>query len=626
MRILNQTEEVKNIYNKTRPLVYVILISFSLILLRIFVLQIIRGDEYYKRSRNNFILSEKIYPARGDILTYDDKILATTEPSFKISVVPVFFSKYEQITEQVDRLSSILDLSINERKRLVYKMKNCVGTCRHLPLVVKGEIPKKKILSYSSYLTSFPGTLISSSYKRVYPFGESAAHITGYVSKINQNELKKYTEYDSEDFTGKTGIEKWYESTLHGSYGEAFQLIDYMGRKVELPEQIDGAVPPTKPAVKGNTVRTTVLSYLQETAAATLGEMAGAIVVMEVKTGRVLALYSGPSFDVNLFARERIPDMVWREYSQSILHPLVNKTIRQTYFPGSTFKIIPALAGLYYGIVSPKSTFNCYGCLSFGYETKCCWNHGGHGNVNLYQSLKYSCDIYYYFLSQELGIDRLTHFASLFGVGSATGIDLPNEESGILPTREWFRMNYPGMRLNNGMIMNLSIGQGDVRMTPLQIAVAYAALANGGLVMKPRIIDEIIHEDGSVEHMDDEVVRVLDIKKSYFESVTKSLWAVANEDGGTAFYHADHTIPPAAGKTGSSQVISNAARRNIDSAEDERILMTQDDALFAAFFPYKNPEIVAVAVVENGAHGGSTAAPIVYKMLRAYHMKTAILK
>ena len=151
-----------------------------------------------------------------------------------------------------------------------------------------------------------------------------------------------------------------------------------------------------------------------------------------------------------------------------------------------------------------------------------------------------------------------------------------------------------------------------------------AALVNGGQIMKPRIVEEIIRTDGSVESMEDEVVRVLDIKKQHFEAVTKSLWAVTNEEGGTAYYHADHTIPPAAGKTGSSQVISNAARRNIDSAEDERILMTQDDALFAAFFPYKNPEIVAVAVVENGAHGGSTAAPIVYKMLRAYHMKTAI--
>ena len=252
---------------------------------------------------------------------------------------------------------------------------------------------------------------------------------------------------------------------------------------------------------------------------------------------------------------------------------------------------------------------------------KCCWNRGGHAFVNLYHSLKESCDIYYYYLSQELGIDRMTRFAALFGVGTSTGIDLPGEESGILPTRSWFAMNYPGMRINNGMIMNMSIGQGDIRMTPLQIAVAYAAFANGGIIVKPKIVDEIVHEDGSVSEIENEVVRVLNIKPQHFRDVSKALWSVTNEPGGTAFHHADHTIPDAAGKTGTSQVISNAERRNIDHTEDERKFLTQDDALFAAFFPYKDPEIVAVAVVESGAHGGSTAAPIVYKVLKSYHLK-----
>jgi len=244
--------------------------------------------------------------------------------------------------------------------------------------------------------------------------------------------------------------------------------------------------------------------------------------------------------------------------------------------------------------------------------------------MNLYHSLKESCDIYYYYLSQELGLDRMTRFASLFGVGTATGIDLPGEENGILPTRSWFAMNYPGMRINNGMLMNMSIGQGDIRMTPLQIAVAYAAFANGGVIVKPKIVDEIIHEDGSVTEIENEVVRVLNIKQKHFSDVNKSLWSVTNEPGGTAFHHADHTIPDAAGKTGTSQVVSNAERRSVDQTEDEKKFLMQDDALFAAFFPYKNPEVVAVAVVESGAHGGSTAAPIVYKLLKSYYLKAKV--
>lgn len=626
MRILNQTEEVKHINKRTRPLIYIIFLSFLLLMARIFVLQVMHGDEFYGRSRDNFILSEKIFPVRGEILFADGKVMATTEPSFKISVVPIFFSKSEQLEEQVDRLSSVLELSKNEKQRFLSKLQGCYGRCRYLPTVVKDEIPKKKILSYSGYLTNFPGTIISSSYRRVYPYGEKTAHITGYVSKINQQELETYPDYDPEDYTGKTGLEKWYETALHGEYGETFHVIDNIGRKIELPENIDGAIPATKHAVKGGALRTTILSYLQETAAAALGEMSGAIVVMEVKTGRVLALYSGPSYDSNLLSKKRIPEKIWREYSQSILHPLVNKVIRQTYFPGSTFKIVPAITGLYYGKITPRSTYTCYGCLSFGRDTKCCWNHGGHGPVNLYQSLKYSCDIYYYYLSQELGIEKMTHFASLFGVGEQTGIDLPGEENGILPTREWFTMNYPGMRLNNGMLMNMSIGQGDIRLTPLQLAVIYAAFANNGTIVKPKMVDEVIDSSGTSKTIENEVIRVLDIKSKYFKEVNRSLWSVTNELGGTAFFHADHTIPDAAGKTGTSQVISNAERRNIDHTEDERKLLTQDDALFAAFFPYKDPEIVAVAVIENGAHGGSTAAPIVYKMLRSYYYKQSVLE
>ena len=624
VRILNQADEVKNIFRKTRPLIYVIFFSFLALLVRAFVLQVVHGDEFYGRSRDNFILSEKIFPARGEIIFADGKVMASTEPSFKISIVPIFFAESDQMEEQIDRLSSLIELSKNEKKRLLSKLEGCYGRCKYLPMLVKDEIPKKKILSYSGYLTNFTGTIISSSYRRVYPYGETTAHITGYVSKINQSELETYTTYDPEDSTGKTGLEKWYENELHGEYGETFHVIDYLGRKIELPENIDGAIPETKHASKGDSLRTTVLSYLQETAASALGELSGAVVVMEVKTGRILALYSGPSYDTNLFSRKRIPEKIWREYSQSILHPLLNKVIRQSYFPGSTFKIIPAVTGLHYKVITPKSTYLCTGCLSFGRDTKCCWSRGGHGFMNLYHSLKESCDIYYYYLSQELGIDRMTRFASLFGVGTATGIDLPGEENGILPTRSWFAMNYPGMRINNGMLMNMSIGQGDIRMTPLQIAVAYAAFANGGLIVKPKIVDEIIHEDGSTTEIENEIVRVLDIKQQHFKDINKSLWSVTNEAGGTAFHHADHTIPDAAGKTGTSQVVSNAERRSVDQIEDEKKFLMQDDALFAAFFPYKNPEVVAVAVVESGAHGGSTAAPIVYKMLKSYYLKAKI--
>ncbi len=624
MRILNQTEEVKNIFLRTRKLVWVIMFSFFLLFGRVFYLQVVKGNDLTEKSRDNFILSEKIFPARGDILSYDDQLLATTQPSFKISIVPLFFAEKEMMSEQIDRISSVLELNKNEAARLRKNMDECYGRCKYMPMLVKDEIPRKRIFKYSSYLSNFPGTIISSSYKRLFPLGETASHITGYVSKINYRELEQFTDYDPEDFTGKTGLEKEYEKELHGQYGETFHVIDHMGRKIELPENVNADIPLSKEAVKGKDLRTTILSYVQKTAATAFGERAGATLLMEIKTGRVLAMYSSPSYDANLLSRKRIPAKIWREYSQSILKPLINKAIRQTYFPGSTFKVIPALAGLHYGAITPKSTFLCQGCLYFGTDTKCCWNRGGHGHVNLRRSLKESCDIYYYYLSQELGLEKMTHFSSLFGIGLETGIDLPWENSGILPDRAWFSYNYPGMRVHRGILMNLSIGQGDIRMTPLQLAVAYAAIANDGIIVQPRIVEELISPDGKIEKINSKTVRVLDIDKKHLKTVRKALWSVTNEPGGTAFYHADRTIPDAAGKTGTSQVISNVARKKIDYSEEERRFLTQDDALFAAFFPYDDPQVVAVAIVENGGHGGSVAAPIVYKLLKSYHFKKAL--
>ena len=392
MRILNQADEVKNIFRKTRPLLYVIFLSFVALLVRVFVLQVVHGDEFYGRSRDNFILNEKIFPARGEILFADGKLMASTEPSFKISIVPIFFSKDEPIEEQVDRLSSLIELSKNEKKRLLSKLEGCTGRCKYNPILVKDEIPKKKIFSYSGYLTNFVGTIISSSYRRVYPYGEITAHLTGYVSKINQSELETYPNYDPEDFTGKTGLEKWYENELHGGYGETYHIIDYLGRKIELPENIAGAIPDTKQATKGNSVKTTVLSYLQETAASALGELSGAVVVMEVKTGRILALYSGPSYDTNLFSRKRIPEKIWREYSQSILHPLINKVIRQTYFPGSTFKMVNGLIALQSGSIIPATQFHCSGPGST--PIKCTHHHGS--PVSLLGAIEQSCNPYFW--------------------------------------------------------------------------------------------------------------------------------------------------------------------------------------------------------------------------------------
>jgi len=625
MKILNQNQEVKNIIEKTKVLKVVMLVTFVLLLSRLFYLQAIKGEDFFRRSRSNFTLTEKIFPPRGDIISSDGKLLATTMPSYKISVIPLFFTKIESINEQVDRIASVLDLSANEKMRFHKSLSECRGRCRYSTMLVKDEIPRDEIVRFASYLTNFPGVIISSSYKRVYPMREKSAHITGYISKISQNELELFKDYDPEDFIGKTGIERQYESFLHGNYGEISHTIDHIGRKIELPEKMMGKFPDSIKAQKGDTVVSTIKSYLHETAADAFHNLSGSAVVIEVKTGNVLALYSNPSFDSNLLARKRIPARIWNEYSRSILRPLTNKAIQQTYYPGSTYKAVSALAGLHYGVLTPERTFFCSGCLAMGNETKCCWNRGGHHYVSLRKAIRESCDIYFYHLANELGIEKLTHFSTLFQVGNLTGIDLPGEERGVLPDRDWFSVNHPGTHLSRGVVMNLTIGQGDIRMTPLQIALSYAALANEGIIMKPKIVEKIISQEGETV-IPSEVLRVLDIDKKHISSINRALYSVANEPGGTAFFHADRTIPFAAGKTGTSQIISLASRKRIDSTDDERLNMTLDDALFAAFFPYENPEIAVAVVVENGEHGGSVAAPIAYKLMRSYYLKKSVTR
>ncbi len=624
MRILNQQEEVRNITEKSRLILGVILLTLLLIVLRLAYLQIYKGEDNFQRSRGNYLLREKIFPARGDILTGDGKLMATTAAQFRIQILPILFTGEDEPEESVMKLASALSLTDTQATELLEYLLTCRGRCRHTPVTVRDELPKEEILRLSSYLTDIPGAIVSSFYRRKYPAMTDEAHVTGYVARVSKNELANYPGYDAESFIGKTGLEKAWEKELHGTYGETWHVIDYIGRRIDTPEMLTAEMPATVPAVKGTSLQTSILSYMQEEAAAAFGDQSGAVVVMNIRTGDILALYSSPSYDPNLLSGKRIPAGVWLEYSESILQPLTNKAVQASFFPGSTFKVIPALAGLEYRVISPYTSFLCTGCLWFDTEIKCCWNKWGHNHTALYRGLKESCDIYFYSLSERLGHHRLTEFARLFNVGRQTGIDLAGEEDGILPTMEWFDFNHRGQILNKGYTMNLAIGQGDVRMTPLQLAVVYAAIANGGIVIRPKIGSYLIDGKGRRTPIEPEVLRILDLKEKNLKEVMRALWGVTNEEGGTAYYYVDHTIPAAAGKTGTSQIISKSERKLIDVLDEDRRSMTADDALFAAVFPYKRPEIVAVAVVESGAHGAEAAAPIVYRLLKSYHYRGRI--
>ncbi len=621
MRILEQRKEVMNIISKLKYYIIFLLIFFILIFIRVAYLQVFQGDKFEKLSRRNFTISEEINAPRGNIYSGDGKILASTKASFEIRVIPLLFVKTKDVLEeQVERLDSVVDLTSGELRRLTNKLHKCHGQCRYHPVTVKEGISRKTILEISAYLMNIPGVIIGSGFKRIYPFSETTSHITGYVSKISEKELELYPSFSPQSFTGKSGLERSFEEELHGKSGKRFHMTDHIGRIVEMPEDMKEEVPDTEKPVKGADIHTTFRTYLQKTVAEAFEDKSGAAIAMDIHSGDILLMYSSPGFNPNRLSRKRIPATVWEQYSESSLDPLVNKTISQTYYPGSTFKIVTAMAGLYHNAIDEKTTYFCNHCLRFGDNyRKCCWKNQGHKWVDMRKSIKESCDIFYYRLVEDLGYDNLISFAKLFNLDRKTGIHLHEEKTGTLPTQAWYRANYPGQSLNLGYMMNIAIGQGDIRLTPLQITSLYASVFNGGLVIKPRIVEKVIRYDDSFKDVPVSVVRKLDISEDILSAIKKSLWAVTNEKGGTAYFRADRSIPDAAGKTGTSQVISKTVRDSISFEEEERRAMTMDHAFFSGVFPYDNPRIAASVVVEHGGSGGAVAAPIVYKIFKSFY-------
>jgi penicillin-binding protein 2 len=346
--------------------------------------------------------------------------------------------------------------------------------------------------------------------------------------------------------------------------------------------------------------------------------MAGAAVAMDVNTGEVLAFVSKPDFDPALFA-ERLPPKQWQDYLADTRHPLENKALKGQYPPGSTFKIITALAGLEEGLVDPNTTVSCNGSYTMGNKTFKCWNRKGHGVVNLKKALRESCDVYFYKLGERLGVDKIAGYSKQFGLGTAMGIGLGNEKSGLIPTMEWKEKKY-GKKWLRGETIPVSIGQGYVLMTPIQLASMIATVANEGTVFRPHLVKRIIDPDGkTLKEFKPEIITRAGVKPQSYHLVKEGLLAVVNEPGGTAGV-ARLSEVKVAGKTGTSQVVKLRDKRGAVPYQ------FRDHALFVAFAPYDKPEVAVAVVVEHGEHGGSAAAPIAARILRKYFEGKGVIK
>ncbi len=588
-----------------------VLFAFFLLGVRLFYLQVVQHEHYHTLAENNRISIVPIVPNRGLILDRNGVALAHNYSAYTLEITP---SKVDDLNETINGLAGIIEITSRDRKRfrkLLEESKNFET------LPIRSRLTEVEVAKFAVNRYRFPGVEIKARLFRHYPHMETFSHVVGHIGRISDKDVERLEEeellanYRGTDHIGKQGLEQSYEKQLHGITGFEQVETDAGGRAVRTLSR--------KPPVSGDTLYLSIDSKLQELAVKAFGQHRGALVAIEPSTGEVLAFVSQPGFDPNLFV-DGIDANSWEAYNNSLDKPLNNRALRGQYPPGSTFKPFMALAGLELGKRSPSYTISDPGFYtlpgsSHHYRD---WKAGGHGSVDLHKSIVISCDTYYYGLAVDMGIDNIASFMSHFGFGKKSGIDIDGEMQGVLPSQEW-KMKRFKQKWFTGDTVSVGIGQGYNLATPLQLAVATAALANNGQLMRPRLVHRIQDsKTGEVRALAAESLDVWPVKPENLERV-KAAMVDVTRPGGTASRAGAGAEYAIAGKTGTAQVVGmKQGQKYVESQVAER---HRDHALFVAFAPANTPRIALAILVENGGHGGSTAAPIARTVMDYYLLK-----
>lgn len=606
MSNLNNTDrELRHFRNRIMALAVLVLFCFFLLLLRFVWLQVVRHSNYVAQAEENRISIVPTMPSRGIITDRNGVVLANNYSAYTLEITP---AKIEgKVDEVIDELSLFIDITSRDRKRFRRRMEE---TKRFESIVLKSKLTDEEVARFTVQRYRFPGVEVQARMFRQYPLGEVAAHAIGYIGRISQKDIDRLpeeeeTNYQGTTHYGKEGIEKSYERVLHGVTGYEEMEVSASGRAVRTLS--------TRSTVPGNNLVLSIDIELQRVVEEAFGKRRGALVAMDPATGEILAYVSKPAFDPNLFV-DGIDQQNWDELNTSINRPLVNRPIRGAYPPGSTYKPFMALAALELGYRTPQAAISDPGYFLYGNHRFRDDKVGGHGIVDMYKSIVQSCDTYYYILASEMGVDTMHDFMKQFGFGEQTGIDLPHERKGILPSTEWKRNAYRNPNQKKwyaGETISLGIGQGYNTFTPLQLAYATALLVNNGSAARPHLVKEI--EDGVTHERKPVVTETvrLELKQENIEVVKRAMAGVVKE--GTAARVFGGAGYVSGGKTGTAQVIGIGKNEKYNAAalaEHKR-----DHALYTAFAPVDNPKIVIALIVENAGFGASAAAPIARKAM-----------
>jgi penicillin-binding protein 2 len=583
------------------PFLAAFIILFTLILfIRLWYLQAVKGEYYHDQAESNRIRPVKIRPPRGIIYDRSGRPIVENVLTFDISLVP---EDAQDLDATIKKLSTIVKVR-PESIRAALDDAASVRT-KYEPLKIREEAPWDEVAVVEAHQEDLAGAIIEPEHRRHYPYAGLASHQLGYIGKVSPSQ-RKQEQADIGLLTGQGGLEKVYDRYLRGIAGRRMIQVNAAGKKVK-----DLGIEEPRP---GTDIYLTIDLDAQKAAEEALGDRPGAVVAMEPNSGEILALASHPNYDPNLFPRGISPKD-WVRLTNDPTHPLYNRAIQSVYPPGSTFKIIVALAGLESGVIKLDEKITCRGYIKSGKHSFRCWKKGGHGAISFHQAVVESCDVYFYTMGERIGWDRIAQYAKNLGYGSLTGIPLPDEKQGLIPTTEWKKERmkepwYPGDTYIN------SIGQGFVLVSPIQACQMISAVANGGYFYRPTLLKQTRNrETGAVKVFSPERKGRIVLDASALEEVRKALTGVVSEPGGTG-HAAQSPFATVAGKTGTAQVIAQKVPGRKLSGK------TQDHAWFIAYAPVDDPKIAVAVLVEHGGHGGGAAAPVARRVIEEY-MKNA---
>lgn len=586
-----------------------VLASIGLLIGRMTYLQIVSHEHFTTLAQDNRVKLIPLPPTRGLVYDRNGVLLAENRPVFSMEITP---EQVDDLSDTIDALKEIVEIKTTDIERF-HKLRGQKRRFNSIPIRVNISLQEAALFSVNQH--KYPGVQIKAQLSRIYPQAEITSHTLGYVGRISKKDLQSIvaSEYAGTTHIGKIGVEKSYESTLHGKVGLEKVEVNALGKRVRTLEQV--APEP------GKSLRLHIDVKLQEIALDGFGDRNGALVAIDPNNGGILALVSKPGYNPNLFV-EGISSKDYKSLQQDENKPLYNRALRGQYPPGSTVKPFMGLAGLQTQKISADTKHYCAGYFQLpGHKHKYRdWKKGGHGTMDLDSAITQSCDTYFYKLATEIGVDQLQQYLAHLKFGEKTGVDLVGEKKGVRPSRQYKKKRFPKQAWYPGETVIMGIGQGYFLTTPLQLAAATAAIANGGHYYTPRVVAEIIDENNDQHSAVYPISTQIPIDNpAYLAEIRRAMANVVEHPRGTAkrIRTDNYRI---AGKTGTAQVFT--VKQDEEYDEDTIEEKMRDHALFVAYAPIDDPQIAIAVIVEHGGHGGSVAAPIARQVMDTYLLET----